>query len=191
MPAQSRPPYQLSLYIKEGEEPTAPADWQKQLENSQVVGRAIVATVELEWRLDRQHPWPVGESESSESGESESEYESQDEELNEQVDFAAVTYKHAIRRVQKAFPSWAFIGVEQMRDANGGPAGPSDNIACAANSMPCECGRGRTGLWPWQLQAESRGFCLCISDERIHWVKRSLGEQAVFDAFPSVIGWKE
>ena len=51
--------------------------------------------------------------------------------------------------------------------------------------MPFECGRGRTGLWPWQLQAESRGFCLCISDERIHWVKRSLGEQAVFDAFPS------
>jgi hypothetical protein len=48
--------------------------------------------------------------------------------------------------------------------------------------MPCECGRGRTGLWPWQLQAESRGFCPCINFERIYWVKRSLDEEAVFDA---------
>jgi hypothetical protein len=74
------------------------------------------------------------------------------------------------------------VGVETDRSRAvlvGQPGSPTRLMV-----MPCECGRarGRTGLWPWQLQAESRGVCPCISAERIHWVKRSLVEEAVFDA---------
>ena len=48
----------------------------------------------------------------------------------------------------------------------------------------------RTGR-PWQLQPESHGFCPCMRDERIHWVRESLGRRAVFDAFPGGIGVKD
>ena len=52
---------------------------------SQIVGRAIVAAIELDELLDCQHPWPVGEDESSESGESQSS-ESDSSELDEQAE---------------------------------------------------------------------------------------------------------
>ena len=187
-PTQSRPPYRLALYVREGEEASHPAGWQKQLERSQFVGRAIVAAVGLEELLDQQHPWPVGEDESSESSESESQSsESEGSELDEQVEMAAVKYKYAARRVQKACPGWAFVGINRLGEG----AAMTSDLACVENSMPCECGGGCTGLWPWQLQPESHGFCPCIRDERIHWVRESQGRRAVFDAFPGVIGVKD
>ena len=46
-----------------------------------------------------------------------------------------------------------------------------------------------------QLQPESYmyGFCACqeTRNERIDWVRRSLGREAVFAAFPEVIGFAD
>ena len=69
------------------------------------------------------------------------------------------------------------------------------DVACEDNSWVCvsvSCG-GRAGLFPGQLQPASYGFCACqeTREERIGWMRRSLGREAVFAAFPEVIGFAD
>ena len=69
------------------------------------------------------------------------------------------------------------------------------DVACEDNSWVCvsvSCG-GRAGLFPGQLQPASYGFCACqeTHEERIGWMRRSLGREAVFAAFPEVIGYAD
>ena len=73
------------------------------------------------------------------------------------------------------------------------------DVACEDNSfvivcVSVSCG-GRAGLFPGQLQPASCGFCACqeTREERIGWMRRSLGlgREAVFAAFPEVIGFAD
>ena len=73
------------------------------------------------------------------------------------------------------------------------------DVACEDSSWVCvsvSCG-GRAGVFPGQLQPwlqpASYGFCACqeTREERIGWMRRSLGREAVFAAFPEVIGYAD
>ena len=157
-----------------------PRDWFQQLKRSQAVGAAIAAVEELD-RLAERQPWPIDEDLSSESGDEE---ESADSEIEERAEYQAKVYRRAVRRVEKAFPDFKFPGIVW---AAGGDAVSLDR-ACPENSWPCVCG-GRMGLWPWQFQPQSHGFCACkvTLAERVDWVKTSLGSYGAKEAFPDLI----
>ena len=67
-----------------------------------------------------------------------------DDEDEEKRELAMVRYKHALRRLKKAFP-------HVLNDC-------SDEGECE-HRRPCPCGRGWRGAWPWVLQTPARGFC--------------------------------
>ena len=67
-----------------------------------------------------------------------------DDEAEEKRELAMVRYKHALRRLKKAFP-------HVLNDC-------SDEGECE-HRRPCPCGRGWRGAWPWVLQTPARGFC--------------------------------
>ena len=81
------------------------------MRSSQVVGRAIVAAQKLDDCTDRQRPWPVVDETSSGESDAEPEYDSEaSSEIDEQAEVAAVHYRNAVRRVEKAFPHYTFLG---------------------------------------------------------------------------------
>ena len=112
------------------------------------------------------------------------EEESADSELDEKAEYQAKAYRRAVRKVEKAFPDFKFPGIVW---AAGGDEVSLD-LACAENNWPCICG-GRMGLWPWQFQPKSHGFCGCRAtlSERVWWVEVSLGRTAAKDAFPDLL----
>ena len=75
-----------------------------------------------------------------------------------------VKYKHALRKIDKAFQKYKF-----HHDTTGAPT--------EENSTRCPCGEGRKGQWPWLLQPEELGYCgECLGDvwrERGEWVTAS------------------
>ena len=90
-------------------------------------------------------------------------YDSEDE----AAEHATIAYKYALRRLGKAYPEITFEGVS------------TDSTAVAGddNSKLCQCGEGRAGMWPWQLQWHTRGFCSChlLLVQREEWLKASMG----------------
>ena len=173
----------FSIHVSEDAVERVPCDWFQQLKRSQAVGAAIAAVEELD-RLAERQPWPIDEDLSSESGDEE---ESADSEIEERAEYQAKVYRRAVRRVEKAFPDFKFPGIVW---AAGGDAVSLDR-ACPENSWPCVCAVwcGRMGLWPWQFQPQSHGFCACkvTLAERVDWVKTSLGSYGAKEAFPDLI----
>ena len=109
-------------------------------------GRAVVAAQELDDCTDRQSPWPIDEDASSKS-QSDSDYDSTEEsEIDEQAEVAAVHYRYAVRRVEKAFPNFIFPGI--IRAGQG--AAVSLDVACEDNSWVCVSCGGRAG---WERAA--------------------------------------
>ena len=105
-------PCKSTPYFVEVPEGTGvPPDWLAQVRSSQVVGRAIVAAQKLDDCTDWQRPWPAVEETSSGESEPEPEYDSEaSSEIDEQAEVAAVHYRNAVRRVEKAFPHYTFLG---------------------------------------------------------------------------------
>ena len=116
----------------------------------------------------------AGASGSDDSGED----DAYDSEIDEAAEVAAVKYRYAARRVEKAFPEHEFYGIPRFA---GGATWTLD-LADEENSRPCVCGNGRAGHWPWQFQAASHGFCdngcRALCNERYAWVESSLGPDA-------------
>ena len=67
----------------------------------------------------------------------------------EEYEVALVRYKHALRRLQEAFPD-----LDEQH-----------------HTRPCPCGRGALAMWPWVIQHEQGGFCGCWKAgwERVCW----------------------
>ena len=57
----------------------------------------------------------------------------------EEYEVALVRYKHALRRLQEAFPD-----LDEQH-----------------HTRPCPCGRGALAMWPWVVQNAQGGFCGC------------------------------
>ena len=135
------------------------------LKQSSNVGAAIIAAIHLEtssWRAKLQ-----------ELAGSDSEVDSEDciseEEEAEQV---TLDYKYALKRLHRDY-RLKFAGV--CTDVTA--------VATEANSFPCRCGVGRTGIWPWQLQI-GQGFCSDFDcdvkhHKRSEWTRASLGSDMV------------
>ena len=140
-----------------------------ELKSSILVGKALVAATHLEGHVP-------AESE----GQSDQEEGETDDSEDEAAEQATVAYKHALRRLSKAYPKITFDGVS------------SDSTAVAGeeNSTLCRCGEGRAGWWPWQLQPQTRGFCSChlLLTEREEWLQVSMGRcfEELWWQFPDV-----
>ena len=125
---------------------------------SKRVGIAIRAARDLEAFI------PAPKVCSKDSDESASEADSEtDSEEDEEVELATVRYKHALRRLGRAYPCYQFGTVYDPWDTT--------QVATAANTVPCKCG-GRKGQWPWLflLQPACLGFCDCDTVESERWV---------------------
>ena len=71
--------------------------------------------------------------------------EDDEDELQEQIDLAFVSYRYKLRKLKAAFP-------DESNDC-------SEEGVCA-HRRPCPCGRGcMRGGWPWVVQTPARGFC--------------------------------
>ena len=57
----------------------------------------------------------------------------------EEYEVALVRYKHALHRLQEAFPD-----LDEQH-----------------HTRPCPCGRGALAMWPWVVQNAQGGFCGC------------------------------
>ena len=112
-----------------------------ELKSSVLVGNAINAAHHLE----RHVPWVYSESE----GETDEEEEWTDDDEDEAAEHATVSYKYALRKLGREYPGVRFDGVTT----------DSTVVAGMYNSVPCACGTGLAGCWPWQLQPHTRGFC--------------------------------
>ena len=123
-----------------------------ELKSSLLVGKAIVAAHHLEWSSH----WETSDSECT-----------TDDDDDEKAEHATIAYKFALRQLDKAFPRCIFSGVSNSTIV----------VAGEENSVPCSCGRGRAGRWPWQLQSHTRGFCWChlLLVEREEWLRASMG----------------
>ena len=60
-----------------------------------------------------------------------------DDDEMEAMELAKVSYKWALRRLDKAYPTYEF----------GGVSNDTTVVANEDNSMPCACGQGRAGMW--------------------------------------------
>ena len=145
-----------------------------ELKQSPVVGAAIVAAGHLEGYIQ-----PDSEAE-AEPEDAEAEAEAEEEPTlseDEEAEQATLNYKYALRRVEREYPGFHFSGVSTDSTA----------VATGENSQPCECGQGRRGKWPWQLQSTGRGFCMnpdcnLLDAVREDWAHTSLGtEEYWFD----------
>lgn len=128
-----------------------------ELKSSVDVGRAIVAAHNLERHIPGD--WTTDdEMEESEDFSDDSE--------DEAAEHATTAYKYALRRLGKLYPELTF----------GGVSNDSTVVAGKENSVPCRCGEGRAGMWLWQLQSHTRGFCDChlLMAEREEWLKVSM-----------------
>ena len=67
----------------------------------------------------------------------------------EDEDLARARYKHALRKLAKAFPELEVLVPELC-------AGLQANQQC---TRPCPCGAGHLAKWPWVLQTPQLGFC--------------------------------
>ena len=67
----------------------------------------------------------------------------------EDEDLARARYKHALRKLAKAFPELEVLVPELC-------AGLQANQQC---TRPCPCGAGLLAKWPWVLQTPQLGFC--------------------------------
>jgi len=67
----------------------------------------------------------------------------------EEEDLARVRYRHALRRLAKAFPELE-VPVPELC------AGLQADQQC---TRPCPCGAGLLAKWPWVLQTPQLGFC--------------------------------
>jgi len=123
---------------------------------SKRVGRAIRAARDLEAFIPA--PKVICSDDSDESA-SEADSETDSEE-DEEAELATVRYKHALRRLDRAYPHYQFGSVRDPRDTT--------QVATAANTVPCKCG-GRKGQWPWLLQPACLGFCDCDAVESERW----------------------
>lgn len=135
-----------------------------ELKHSKLVGKAILAVEKLEVRYGNM-PWPDDESSDSDYDSDSSGREVIDDD-DEVAEHALITYKYAIIRLGREYPS-----IPNPIDSW------KNQQMMIANSMPCPCGSGRIGQWPWQLQTISRGFCACSHTyyERNEWMEASLG----------------
>ena len=153
-PPTPSPPAPVERWTSDG---LATDAFEDELKSSLDVGRAIVAATHLE----RHIPW-----EWSTDDESEEEPPTDDSE-DEAAEHATIAYKYALRRLGKAYPEITFKGVSTDSTA----------VARDDNSRLCRCGEGRAGMWPWQLQWHTRGFCSChlLLVEREEWLRASMG----------------
>ena len=81
----------------------------------------------------------------------------EDDEFDEEsYELACVKHKHALRRLQEAFPQ---VDLCPMADTS------------KHHTRPCPCGRGALAVWPWVVQTKQLGFCQCsmASWELICW----------------------
>ena len=67
----------------------------------------------------------------------------------EDEDLARARYKHALRKLAKAFPELEVLVPELC-------AGLQADQQC---TRPCPCGAGHLAKWPWVLQTPQLGFC--------------------------------
>ena len=67
----------------------------------------------------------------------------------EDEDLARARYKHALRKLAKAFPELEVLVPELC-------AGLQADQQC---TRPCPCGAGLLAKWPWVLQTPQLGFC--------------------------------
>ena len=152
-PAPAPAPEPAPRQLREGEA-FANEELMELLKHSQAMGRAIIAACEFE----RYIPEPI-DVDATSGTESES-----DSEEDDAAEHAMIKYKHALRRIDKAFPKFRF-----NHDTTGAPT--------EENSTRCPCGEGRKGQWPWLLQPEELGNCgECLGDvwrERGEWVTAS------------------
>ena len=93
-----------------------------ELMQCQRVGKAIRHAMTLEAFI----PAPKVYFEGSDESDSET-----DSEADEEAEVATVRYKHALRRLDRAYPQLQFGTVRNPRDTT--------QVATAANSMRCEC----------------------------------------------------
>ena len=134
----------------------ASAELIAELMQSKRVGIAIRAARDLEAFI------PAPKVCSKDSDESASKADSEtDSEEDEEAELATVRYKHALRRLGRAYPCYQFGTVYDPWDTT--------QVATAANTVPCKCG-GRKGQWPWLLQPACLGFCDCDTVESERWV---------------------
>jgi hypothetical protein len=145
----------------------ATAAFVKEIESSLLVGKAIVAAYHLEQYI----PWERDDDDEEEPAPIQG---SDEFEVEEETLLATIKYKYALKRLDVAYPGFQFGGVSGVCAS-----------ANETNSMPCHCGEGRVGRWPWQLQPETRGFsdatcdCMQRENEREQWLRASMG--AAFD----------
>ena len=133
----------------------------QELKSSLLVGKAIVAAHNVESHMSYEMDEWAAEG-------------TIDDETEEEVLHANITYQYALKRLDKAYPALTF----------GGVSSDTTLFATEENSKPCLCGKGRAGMWPWQLQHACRDFCdnadcWMLDDERSGWLRASMG--AAFD----------
>jgi hypothetical protein len=80
-----------------------------------------------------------------------------------------MNYRYALRRLEREYPNFKFSGVSTDSTA----------VATEKSTLPCPCGQGRIGIWPWQLQHAELGFCGNPECDVLHRVRNQWAEEGL------------